>query len=347
MHGPFHPGMPRRYVILGLLLFANLLAFAAAKAAPVLAGQPAGVLVAVVDSGVSARDGLRLEKGTDLVDGDAVASDPDGHGTAVAAAVLSGCPGCTILPVRVLSREGTAPWARVAAGIVWAVDHGARVVNVSIAGTGGSPELRAAVHYAQRRDVLVVAAAGNAADLRPTYPAAYESVVAVAAAGAGGRLYEWSSRGDWIDLAAPGCATLPAGKTTAAACGTSFAAPLAAGRAALERALDPSASAPAISGRLPGLAASLRGSTARLEVAGAPIVGELVRATASSTAKEARVRWFRCAPGAGVHDCAPVSAGRSYRVTEADLGSTLVARLVTEPFGGLWLASSPRLAVSA
>jgi subtilisin family serine protease len=339
--------MPHRYVILGLLLFANLLAFGAAQAAPVLAGQPAGVLVAVVDSGVSARHGLRLEEGTDLVDGDADASDPDGHGTAVAAAVLTGCPGCAVLPVRVLSREGTAPWARVASGIVWAVDHGARVVNVSIAGTGGSPELRAAVGYAERCDVLVVAAAGNAADLRPAYPAAYESVVAVAAAKAGGGLHEWSSRGDWIDLAAPGCATLPAGESTAAACGTSFAAPLAAGLAALERALDPTASASAISNRLPGLAASLEASTARLEVAGAPIVGELVRATPSSSGKGARVRWFRCAPTAGVHDCAPVSATGSYRVVAADAGSTLVARLVTEPFGGLWLASTPRIAVSA
>ena len=332
--------MPRRYLILGLLLSANLLAFAAAKAAPVLAGQPAGVLVAVVDSGVGARDGLRLEEGADLVDSDAVASDPDGHGTAVAAAVLSTCPGCAILPVRVLSPEGTAPWARVAAGIVWAVDHGARVVNVSIAGPGGSAQLRAAVAYAQRRDVLVVAAAGNAADLRPAYPAAYESVVAVAAA------HEWSSRGDWIDLAAPGCATLPVGESSAAACGTSFAAPLIAGLAALERALDPSASATAIEARLPALAASLRESTTTIEVAGAPAVGQLLQATASSGAKGAHLRWFRCAPAAGVHDCAPVSASGSYRVAAADLGSTLVARLVTEPFGGLWVASSPRLAVS-
>jgi subtilisin family serine protease len=337
--------MPRRYAVLSFLLLANLLAFAAAQAAPVLAGQPAGVVVAVVDSGVDPREGLRVEGGADLVDGDATASDPDGHGTAVAAAVLGACPGCTVLPVRVLSRNGTAPWARLAAGIVWAVDRGARVVNVSVAGTGGSRELRAAVAYAQRRDVLVVAAAGNAADQRPAYPAAYAGVVAVAAVDGDGALHDWSSSGDWVDLTAPGCATLPVHDSSEAACGTSFAAPLVAGVAARERAADPKASAREISDRLPVLAASLRGSTARLEVSGTPVVGEVLRATGSA-ARGARVRWFRCAPESGAHDCEPVSASGSYRVAAADAGSTLVARLVTQAFGGLWLASSERLAVS-
>jgi subtilisin family serine protease len=338
--------MPRRYTLLGFLLLANLLAFAAAQAAPVLAGEPAGILVAVVDSGVDGSQGLRLAPGTDLVDGDGGAADPEGHGTAVAAAVLAACPGCTILPVRVLSPSGTAPWSRVAVGIVWAVDHGARVINVSIAGPGGSSALRAAVAYAQRRDVLVVAAAGNAADRRPAYPAAYEGAVAVAAVDGDGQLYDWSSRGDWIDVGAPGCATVPVGGTRAAACGTSFAAPLVAGLAAVERALGPEASAPEIARRLPALAAQLQGDTTRLEVTGTPRVGGLVRAVPSARARRAQVRWFRCAPAAGIHDCDPVSASGSYRVASADAGSTLVARLVTEPFGGLWLASSARFAVA-
>lgn len=338
--------MPRRYAILGLLLLANLLAFAAAEAAPGLAGDPAGTLVAVVDTGVTARHGLQLEPGIDLVDGDGDAADPSGHGTAVAAEVLATCPACTILPVRVLSPAGTAPWARIAVGIVWAVNHGARVVNVSIAGSGGSTALRAAVAYALRRDVLVVAAAGNAADTRPAYPAAYAGVVGVAAADADGRLYDWSSRGSWVDLAAPGCATLPAGESLAAACGTSFAAPLVSGIAALERAADPDSAAAEIAARLPALvSARRRGATTRLEVTGAPAVGATLRARASAGAKGARVRWFRCAPAARVHECELVSVAPSYRVSAADAGSTLVARLVTKPFGGLWLASSSRLPV--
>lgn len=339
--------MSRRYVILGILLLANLLAFAAAEAAPGLAGDPAGTLVAVVDTGVSTHEGLRLEPGVDLVDSDSEPTDANGHGTAVAAEVLAACPGCTVLPVRVLSTAGTAPWARVAAGIVWSVDHGARVINVSIAGSDGSQDLRAAVLYAQRHDALVVAAAGNAADTRPAYPAAYRDVVGVAAEDADGRLYDWSSRGAWVDLAAPGCATLPTDTSDAAACGTSFAAPLVAGIAALERGSDPKTSATEIAGRLPELvSARRRGSTLRLDLAGSPRVGEVVRARASASAKGASVHWYRCAPAATVHECQFVLASSSYRVTTSDSGSTLVARLVTRPFGGLWLAASAQLAIS-
>lgn len=339
--------MPRRYAVLGFLLLANLLAFAAAEAAPGLVSDRSGMLVAVVDSGVSAGAGIRLASGADLVDGDTDATDPNGHGTAVAAEVLEACPRCTVLPIRVLSDSGAAPWARVAAGIVWAVDHGAMVVNVSIAGSGGSPELRAAIAYAAGNDVLVVAAAGNAADTRPAYPAAYAGVVGVAAQDSDGRLYDWSSRGSWVDLAAPGCATLPAGDGLVAACGTSFAAPLVAGIAARERASDPTASAPEIAGRLASLvAARHRGTATRLDVAGTPIVGEVVRAAPTASAKGAQVRWFRCAPEAGVHDCELASTSATYRVSPTDSGSTLVARLVTKPFGGLWLAASAPLAVS-
>lgn len=332
--------MSRRSLLLTVLLLANLLAFAAAQAAPGLAGDPAGALVAVVDSGVNA--GAGVEQGIDLVDGDLDASDQGGHGSAVAAQVLAACRGCTILPVRVLSRDGSAPWARVAAGIVWAVEHGARVVNVSIAGTGGSPELRRAALFAARHDVLVVAAAGNAGDTRPAYPAAYPAVVAVAAADAGGELFDWSSRGPWVDLAAPGCAPVPTGGSEPVACGTSFATPLVAGIAGLERAADPDATVGEVARRLPGLvSARRRGTPARLELSRE---GALVRASATAGAKGARIRWYRCAPGAGVHDCVVVSRSAAYRISAADAGSTLVARLATRPFAGLWLAASAPLA---
>lgn len=333
--------MSRRSLVLTCLLLANLLAFAAAEAAPGLAGDPAGTLVAVVDSGVSG--GAGVEPGIDLVDGDLDASDPSGHGSAVAAEVLAGCPGCTILPVRVLSRDGSAPWARVAAGIVWAVEHGARVVNVSIAGTGGSPELRRAVRLAARNDVLVVAAAGNAGDTRPAYPAAYPGVVAVAAENADGALFDWSSRGPWIDLAAPGCTPVPSGGSEAVACGTSFAAPLVAGIAALERSADPGAKAGEIARRLSVLvSARPRGVGTRIAVRRE---GAVLRATATAAVEGAELRWYRCARGAAVHDCVVVSRSASYRISPADRNSTLVARLATRPFAGLWLAASAPLAV--
>jgi hypothetical protein len=75
----------------------------------------------------------------------------------------------------------------------------------------------------------------------------------------------------------------------------------------------------------------------------------MLRATATGFAGPRdlgeQVRWFRCAAGASPHDCIGVSQAGAYRVRASDLGSTLVARVVTEPFGGLWLAASRRLTV--
>ncbi len=383
--------MPLRLLLVVVLALANLGVFAVAEAAssgeratfgqtePLFSSQWAlravglpdtssaagpGTVVAVLDTGVSpAHPELagRVLPGIDLVDGDADADDENGHGTAVASMIAAdgangvgiagACWNCLILPVRVLSSGGAAPWARVAAGLVWAVDHGARVVNISIAGTGESAELRAAVAYAAARDVLVVASAGNNGDERPQFPAALDGVVGVAAADAAGKLYDWSSRGGWVDLAVPGCSPLPMiFGTYAWACGTSFAAPLAAGVAALARGADPAASAVTIAGRLPSLLPSSPAATARIRVAGEAHPGVTLRASAVGIAGARnlgeRMRWFRCAADASAHACVPVSEGAAYRVRASDTGSTLVARVVTEPFGGLWLAATARLAVS-
>lgn len=360
--------MPRRVLIVILLALANLSVFAVAEAAssgerktggaagqsePLYSGQwalhsislsdspsaaGAGTVVAVLDTGVSPNHpelAGRVLPGIDLVDGDADADDENGHGTAVAAMIAAdgangvgiagACWRCSILPVRVLSSGGAAPWARVAEGVMWAVGHGARVINISIAGTGASAELRAAVAYAAANDVLVIASAGNSGDEQPQYPAAFDGVVAVAATDTAGRLYEWSSRGAWVDLAVPGCSPLPMiFGTYAWACGTSFAA------------------------RLPSLLPSSPSSPTPLRVAGRPLPGTTLRATAAASGTRdlgERVRWFRCAASAATHACVAVSAGASYRVRASDVGSTLVARVVTEPFGGLWLASTARLAV--
>jgi subtilisin family serine protease len=366
--------VPRRYLVVVLLALANLFVFAVAEAASSgaratgapnsLSAAGTGTIVAVLDTGVSPVHpelAGRVLPGIDLVDHDADADDENGHGTAVAAmiaadgadgvGVAGACWRCSILPVRVLSSGGAAPWDRVAQGLVWAVDQGARVVNISVSGSGESPELRDAVAYAVARDVLVVASAGNSGDARPQYPAAYAGVVGVAATDAAGELYDWSTRGAWVDLAAPGCAPLPMiFGTYAWACGTSFAAPLAAGIAALARGADPAARATAVAARLPSLVHSASAVTGSLDVSGRPQPGTTLRAAASGFAGGrdlgARVRWFRCAAGASPHDCVGVSPGGAYRVRASDRGSTLVARVVTEPFGGLWLAASPRLTVS-
>lgn len=344
-------------------LFSNQWALRAVGLPGTRSAAGPGTIVAVLDTGVSPTHpelAGRVLPGVDFVSMDDDADDENGHGTAVAAMIAAdgangvgiagACWHCFILPVRVLSSAGAAPWARVATGVVWAVDHGARVINISISGTGESAELRGAIAYAASRDVLVVASAGNSGDERPQYPAAFDGVVGVAATDAAGTLYDWSSRGSWVDLAVPGCSPLPMILGTYAwACGTSFAAPLASGLAALARGADPEASAATIAARLPSLLPSSPATPATLEVAGLPHPDATLRATATGFAGTRdlgeHVRWFRCARAASPHDCVAVSDAGAYRVRPADAGATLVARVVTEPFGQLWLASTARLAV--
>ncbi|GIF43792.1 S8 family serine peptidase [Actinoplanes xinjiangensis] len=182
-------------------------------------GSP-DVTVAVVDTGVSTNDDLpaaRITAGYDFVDEDADPLDDDDHGTMVATVIAaeadngvgaSGiCPRCRIMPVRVLGHRAGGPAegssADAAAGIVWAADHGAQVINLSLSTATPSRLLAEAVAYADGKGSLVVAAAGNAGATAREFPAAIEPVIAV---GATANLTVYSntnSRTDhWVDIAA-------------------------------------------------------------------------------------------------------------------------------------------------
>jgi subtilisin family serine protease len=215
------------------------------------------VVVGVLDTGVERSHpdlvGAVLA-GRDFVSDDGDPSDEAGHGTAVAgilaartnnrAGVAGACWSCRVLPVRVLGRDGKGDSATLAAGILWAVDHGADVLNLSLGGDTTTMAEREAVAYAVAHDVVVVAAAGNDGQTRREYPAATAGVIGVAGSDATGRLYDWSNRGSWVDVAAPGCNTSPwRGHAYATFCGTSSAAPLVSGLAALLRSAHPDASA--------------------------------------------------------------------------------------------------------
>ena len=213
------------------------------------------VIVAVVDTGVDASHadlvGATLP-GYDLVNGDNDPADDEGHGTGVAGMIAARtnnrqgvagvCWGCSILPIKVLGSDGRGDLATVAAGIVKAVDSGARVINLSLGGPAPDPSLDDAVAYATRNGVLVVAAAGNNGTSSQFYPAATPGVIAVAATDEGDALYPWSNYGPWVALAAPGCdPTALRGGGYGTCCGTSFAAPLVSGLLGLERSLRPTA----------------------------------------------------------------------------------------------------------
>ena len=221
-----------------------------------------GVVVAVVDTGVRGDHedlaGVVLP-GLDLVGGSDGRIDPNGHGTHVAGVIaaatqngrgVSGAaPGVRILPVRVLAADGSGQSSDVAAGVVWAVEHGARVVNLSLGGTSPSDGMRDAITYANAHGVLVVAAGGNggAGANEPTYPAAYDAAIAVAAVDANRARATFSSTGSYIDVAAPGVGVVStynsAVNAYASSSGTSMAAPYASAAAALVVAANPQQSA--------------------------------------------------------------------------------------------------------
>ena len=179
------------------------------------AQQPGdGVTVAVLDTGVDAAHpdltGVVLP-GTDLVSpGGDGRTDANGHGTHVAgiiAAVANNglgtaglAQGVRILPVRVLDDSG-AGWASdIAKGIIWATDHGAAVINLSLGDHVKDDVTAAAVQYAEDHGVVVVAAAGNdrANGDAVTYPAAYPGVLGVAATDSQDAVASFSETGGFV-----------------------------------------------------------------------------------------------------------------------------------------------------
>ncbi|GIE78124.1 type VII secretion-associated serine protease [Actinoplanes philippinensis] len=235
-----------------------------------------GVVVAVIDSGVTRRHPKlsgRVVAGKDFVQaGGSGDCDADGHGTLVAGIIAGNdtrdvpfygiAPDAYIMPVRVLpnSKRSTDPTLprRIADALVWAVNNGADVVNMSLV-TEPTPALESAVKYAVSKNVVVVAAAGNEGASpsagQPVYPAAYPEVIAVAGIDQQGKHVASSNTGEYVDIAAPGYAIEgPAPQGGGYAIdqegGTSFAAAYVSGVAALIREHSPSLSPSDIRRRL-------------------------------------------------------------------------------------------------
>ncbi len=221
-----------------------------------------GVTVAVVDTGVACYDKGPFSRGTDLagtrcgdgynfVNDSKEAFDDQGHGTHVAGTIAqttnngvgaAGLAYCaSLMPVKVLNRYGWGTLADVAEGIRFAADNGAQVINLSLGGPGKSAILEDAVKHAEKKGVLVVAAAGNSGRA-VGYPAAYPGVIAVSATDANDNIAWFSSRGPEVVIGAPGVAVTQqticdGGKNKCEIFGTfngtSMASPHVAGAAAM------------------------------------------------------------------------------------------------------------------
>jgi subtilisin family serine protease len=214
-------------------------------------GSPA-VVVAVLDTGIDFLhpDVRALIPGFDFVNRDHDPSDDHGHGTAAAGVVSAltnnvqgiagACWHCSLMALKVLDANGVGAHSTIAEAIVWAADHGARTVNLSLGSSGTTRTLGDAVAYAVGKGVVLVAAAGNESSSTPFYPAAYPGVISVAGSDAGDRPYPWSNFGSWVKVAAPGCnRTTARGGGYTTFCGTSSAAPMVSGLAGLALAAQP------------------------------------------------------------------------------------------------------------
>ena len=207
----------------------------------------ASVAVAILDTGVDlSHPDLqgKVVASVNFSDSSTV-NDLNGHGTHLAGIVgaatnnSQGVAGLgyntTVMNVKVMGDNGTGGYSWVAQGVVWAADHGAKVINMSLGAEFGSSTLEDAINYAWGKGVVVVAAAGNNASSTPFYPAAYPNVIAVASTDYNDHLVSSSDYGDWVDVAAPGASiwsTLPNDRYDSRS-GTSMASPHVAGLAGL------------------------------------------------------------------------------------------------------------------
>jgi serine protease len=251
--GPVHaletspdPGRPRQW---GLDAVGAPLAWGVTRGA--------GVIVAVIDTGIAPAPDLegRLLEGWNVVEGTTDAVDDNGHGTHVAGTIGEAAdnglaeaglaPEVSLLPVKVLDASGSGTDSDVATGIVWAADHAARVVNLSLGGASSSRVLSDAVSYATAHGVLIVAAAGNESGA-VGYPARIAGVLGVGAVDSTLARASFSNTGTGLDIMAPGVGILqqtigdaPGSFADATLSGTSMATPFVSAAAALVLASKP------------------------------------------------------------------------------------------------------------
>lgn len=221
--------------------------------------QGQGVTVAVIDTGIredlADLRGTRFVPGRNLLTNTANATDDNGHGSHVAGTIAQatnngiGCSGiapkAALMPVKVLGKDGRGSNFAIAQGIIWATDHGAQVLNMSLGGAS-SRTLQDAVRYAYQKGVAIIAAAGNGGGQGLIFPAGYSEVISVGAIDQNGMRASFSQWGAGLSLTGPGVKILQQtiNKDTGQPGyyyfnGTSMACPHVCGSAALIKGLVP------------------------------------------------------------------------------------------------------------
>ncbi|MGW0291700.1 type VII secretion-associated serine protease mycosin [Streptomyces tuirus] len=235
-----------------------------------------GMRVAVIDTGVDVTnpqltDAVDVRSGRNFLpenlkddDGNPIergkengTTDTVGHGTKVAGIIAARpakgtgfvglAPEATIIPIQQNDAEGNGDVGSLTDAIRYAVEAGADVINISQDTTKpmkSTSDLALAINQALARKIVVVASAGNdglGGNVKETYPASYEGVLAVAASDRNNERAAFSQSGQFVGVAAPGVdmiSTVPKGGHCSDS-GTSFSAPYVAGLAALIKAKHP------------------------------------------------------------------------------------------------------------
>ena len=238
-----------------------------------------------------------------------IAAAATNNGTGIAGVAYAGA---RIMPVQVLGANGLGRDSDIIEGLVWAADHHANVILMSFAGAGYSSALQKAIDYAWAKGSIVVAATGNNGSAAPTYPAGDAKVVGVSATDSSDRLWGGSNYGKSAFLAAPGVdIEADAAGGTVSVTGTSAAAAIVAGAAALVLAADPKASNATVVGRLARTAARAGTRTqtgnGRLDSRALGSKGDRAararRRTRPATGREARPGRTHAAVASTLHVC--------------------------------------------
>jgi subtilisin family serine protease len=203
-----------------------------------------GVKVAVLDTGVDYNHPElkgKVLNGYDAVKGYGTGMDVQGHGTFVAGVITQVAPGATIIPVRVLDENGNGSVANIMNGLQYAIDAGAKVVNLSLSSTYDFKVLHLLIQIAKARGVVVVSAAGNDNSANRYYPAAYSEDLGIGATNNQDYKASFSNYNPTLSLSAPGVAiySMWKGGGYGWGDGTSFSTPMVAAGAAVVKSLHP------------------------------------------------------------------------------------------------------------
>jgi len=300
-----------------------------------------GVRVAILDTGINLNQpdlaGKVIAGKWFTSGGPSSVEDGNGHGTHVAGIIAADtnngmgvagvCPGCQLIIVKVLDDSGAGTTSDATAGITWAADQGAKVINMSLGTTDPQTEslYAQAINYALSKGAIVVAAAGNDGTNEPNYPAAVPGVVSVAATTNTDQKASYSNYGSSVQIAAPGDNILSTGPTHSFQLepfgynfsspymylsGTSMAAPVVSGVAALVASTSYGTTAQALINRLYTTADKIAGTgsfwtNGRIDAAAA--VGPAPTAIPAPTAALITPTVY-CVGGNGTPPCATIPA---------------------------------------